>query len=160
MAHRGLPHDVDAVDVDGADLVALVPLQEVHDAARVARVHHAAPQGVLRGTRNEENEPIGQQSAQHAWGQLVGGGRAAAAGLTYLADAEALDVVGQAHGGELAVGAVPAEAEDGRHHELVEVRARRRPQLLPRRQPLPRDPRLRACIIRIWLGQKPRSKSI
>ena len=64
----------------------------------------------------------------------------------YLAGAEALDVLGEPHGGELAVGAVPAEADDGRHDELVEVRARRRPPLLPRRQPLAHDPCL-PCMV-------------
>jgi hypothetical protein len=53
-----------------------------------------------------------------------------------LARVEALHVGAQAHGGELDVGAVQAEVDDDRHHELVKVCARRRPQLLPRRQPL------------------------
>nr|ACN35049.1 unknown [Zea mays] len=68
-----------------------------------------------------------------------------------LAGAETLDVLGEPHGGELAVGAVPAEADDGRHYELVEVRARRRPPLLPRRQPLAHDPCLTA-LRRLVLG--------
>jgi hypothetical protein len=105
VLERRLPHDVDPVHVNGADLVVVLPFQAVHDAAGVARVHHATLHRVLAG-------------------------------------AEALDVLGQPHGGELAVGAVPTEADDGRHDELVEVRARRRPPLLPRRQPLAHDPRL------------------
>ena len=47
VLERGLPDEVDAVDVDGAHLVVRVPFEEVDDPAGVARVHHPALQREL-----------------------------------------------------------------------------------------------------------------
>ena len=60
----------------------------------------------------------------------------------YLAHAEPLHVFREPHGGQLAIGAVPAEREDRRHNELVEVSAWRRPLLLLVVQPFADYPRL------------------
>ena len=59
---------------------------------------------------------------------------------SYLAHAQALYVVGEPDGGELPVGAVSAESEDGGNDELVKMGARRSPLLLLVAQPFAHYP--------------------